>query len=59
MTAQQIKWAEQHDWFVKVGRYHVVGRESLVTGVLVKHDTIEGETLIFTDYQALREWAGY
>lgn len=54
MNLRQVKWAEQHDWFVRsrrdqFGVYTVVCRPSY-----------DGEPVqYFADYQALRAWAGY
>jgi len=51
MTKRQIAWASQHDWF----RFDRDG------SVFVR-DYDENDQLIiveFTDYQALRAWAGY
>lgn len=47
MTTQQIKWAAQHDWFVRQEgeRIVVIEDDGLATWV--------------GTFRALREWAGY
>lgn len=48
MTKQQIRWACQHDWFLRADGI----------GVYVKADDgINCE--YFTDYKDLRLWSGY
>lgn len=64
MTDQQIKWAAQHDWYVG----HGVNVENQLF-IRVKEDTLMQDPEFgttygrdvhdFTDYQALRAWAGY
>ena len=58
MTDQQIKWALGHDW--ALGASHD-GNGVMVLDVEI--DTITGERfeepMCFTDYRALRAWAGY
>ena len=48
MTYLQIKWASQHDWFLTAR-----GNK-----VLVRGDNGEPNKW-FSDYTALRTWAGY
>ena len=52
MTAQQLRWAAQHDWYrgaeLANGRYIVSCYES-ETDQVVK----------FTDFKTLYHWAGY
>lgn len=65
MTKSQAQWASKHDWYasqcihnngnITVYVRNVVSIE-LVPGVYV---TEEQETQSFTDYQKLRDWAGY
>jgi hypothetical protein len=62
MTHKQALWAARHDWYVETirsGEGH---------GLMVKVDNIEknfktGEVtatyLMFTDFEKLKEWAGY
>lgn len=60
MTKQQAEWAKLHDWFVWAtvdasGVYTVTVREE-------SHHVDTGWTTSypkFTDYRALRDWAGY
>lgn len=48
MTDKQIEWASRHDWF-RAG-----------WGLAVEvYDYACSDTLVFTDFQALRRWAGY
>jgi hypothetical protein len=54
MNVRQMKWAEQHDWFIRsrrtpYGTYIVLCRAS--------HAGEENQE--FTDFQELRAWAGY
>jgi hypothetical protein len=54
MTTQQIAWASKHDWFIESNRTS--------TGQIrihVKDDMVAGNTLGFTDFDELTEWAGY
>jgi hypothetical protein len=57
LTKSQVVWASKHDWYL--------GTSSLVTGqvcVLVRNDGYADEVLpilVYTDFQLLREWAGY
>ncbi|MDE2026892.1 MAG: hypothetical protein KGJ07_10500 [Patescibacteria group bacterium] len=55
MTKQQQKWAAQHDWYLGAD-----GNSVLVDEVLVCRDgTVVQSEKSFTDFQALRDWAGY
>jgi hypothetical protein len=54
LTTAEIRWAKQHDWYI--------GATSVSHGlwrVQVRHDTDIDSTQEFTDYQELRNWAGY
>lgn len=57
MTAQQIKWAASHDWFIGV----VADGASVV--VIDAYTTRDGkfhqEHRRFDDFRTLRNWAGY
>ena len=55
MTPKQTRWASQHDWFIESvkldnGSYSVIVRGDV--------DDVADE-LGFTDFQQLKEWAGY
>lgn len=55
MTPKQARWAAQHDWFIESfrlpnGSYAVFVRADI--GDL-------GDELGFTDFQQLKQWAGY
>lgn len=52
MSNQQTVWASTHDWYVQV--VTVDG----VLGVEV-YDSSTEQYLTFTNFQSLREWAGY
>lgn len=52
MTHKQIKWAKQHDWFLRCA---VRDNKKAV----VVADTLVSTEIVFTDYQLLRHWAGY
>lgn len=56
MNKEQMQWAKQHDWFIECW---VNAQNSY--SVLVRHDTAEGQTLVFGhgEYAKLRAWAGY
>lgn len=53
MNKQHIQWASRHDWYIG----HGVDSENRVFIRVVEWET--DTYLDFTDYQALREWAGY
>jgi hypothetical protein len=55
MTTQQIAWASKHDWFIDA----VPSKLSNGLRVHVKDDMLAGNTLVFTDFDELTEWAGY
>ena len=56
MTTQQIAWAKTHDWFIEsiLSKFRGQGLR-----VIVKDDMLAGNTLVFTDFEALKQWAGY
>ncbi len=57
MTKQQIEWAKQHDWFVT--------DDPFLNGVWVQEvmrapdGSYQTSPKHFTDFSALRIWAGY
>lgn len=54
MGIMQVIWAKQHDWYI--------GHDSHAPGkyaVIVRDDMDADNTLIFDNFQDLREWAGY
>jgi len=55
MTNRQIEWASTHDWFHSTnGKGTVLVYERVtVRGVL--HESMR----VFSDFHALRDWAGY
>lgn len=54
MTEQQMRWAEQFDWCVgRVGNEAVVTREHMNDAA----NTVEHRT--WTDFEEMREWAGF
>lgn len=66
MNVNEADWAARHDWYLytfndaghALGELSVCVNESgtkLVDGVSVPYS----ERHVFTDYKALREWAGY
>jgi hypothetical protein len=55
MTKQQIEWAMRHDWYENLVRDNITG-ECIV---VVKDDMVAGNTLVFTDFDKLKQWAGY
>lgn len=52
MTESQLKWASQHDWYVGHGTNV---ENELFIRVRIDYVTTQD----FTDFQALRAWAGY
>lgn len=57
MTRQEVKWAEQHDWFLSAGGTKIHGVVNMY--VQVRDDTQHNAVLIFDSYKKLRAWAGY
>lgn len=63
MTRNQIRWAALHDWFIRadepaVGSYD--GGTVYVRDEVCGPDGVWTETTTaFTDFSALRDWAGY
>lgn len=53
MNEQQVKWAQQHDWF-----FDSVEVEKGLFKVRVESEWSE-EVLEFACFRELREWAGY
>ena len=56
MKIEHTEWASKHDWFISAGV--VASQKGNTWGVLVI-DSITGDFVTITDYQKLREWAGY
>ena len=56
MTQSQIKWAAEHDWFVKAN-----GDEVVVSETMHNHDknTQYDIETSFTSFTELKNWAGY
>lgn len=55
MTARQMRWAAQHDWYNCAGILDDGTYE-----ISVRDDEGEaGAALIFTDFNKLYTWAGY
>jgi hypothetical protein len=55
MNEDQVKWAEHHDWFL----WPTTGGVLVESVCTLKDGTTTKESLNFTDFRALREWAGY
>ena len=54
MTQDQIEWARQHDWFAcahEDGSVEVLEQSEQVDCLLIRRT--------FSDFEELREWAGY
>ena len=55
LNERQITWASQHDWFI----------DADVTGVMVNEILVYSDGTVienvksFSDFKALRDWAGY
>ena len=56
MTKSQIKWAAQHDWFVRSALLPSNGESRERYKVVVNDDGIELNHYVFQD---LKIWAGY
>ena len=60
LTQAQVQWAMQHDWFVRTCRCQPQDNtQGFVIGALVRHDVKEAETMVFTNFEELKAWAGY
>ncbi len=55
MTKQQIEWAQRHDWFIVAIDEETI----LVMDKFVQNGRVYINRLVFADYRALRQWAGY
>tara|TARA_R110000851_G_scaffold53830_1_gene127586 strand:+ start:467 stop:634 length:168 start_codon:yes stop_codon:yes gene_type:complete len=55
MTTQQIVWASKHDWFIEAKVLRITGQ----IRIHVKDGMVAGNTLGFTDFEELKQWAGY
>ena len=53
MKLSHVQWASAHDWFIGFSRTN--DGNYTVTA----YDSMDGEMVEFTDYQELRDWAGY
>lgn len=56
MTPQQIAWAARHDWFVSSAKD---GSVAVVERATLNGEDLPDEILAFSDFRALRVWAGY
>lgn len=60
MTKAQIKWAQQHDWFIRVD--DVMGHQLVVARDFAANDATgqyEAQEVRFHDFKELAHWAGY
>lgn len=53
-TPHQLLWAASHDWFISGDEFSIVCRNDWVKGGKVERDPI-----IHTNFNKLRNWAGY
>ena len=56
MKLSQIGWAKLHDWYRDYKAEPVNGD---MQWSVVAYDSTEDKLVTFTDYQELRNWAGY
>ncbi len=56
MSRDQIAWAARHDWFVSASPSGVV---TVIERASLNGHPLPDEFLTFTDFRALRAWAGY
>ncbi len=54
-TPAQLKWASKHDWYVG-GNLAVIMANHVTADV---HGNVSKEQVEFTNFQSLRDWAGY
>lgn len=65
MTEQQMKWAKLHDWFWSWANNADTGHAYVVTVAETGTKLVDGKSTPyreyhdFSDYKALRDWAGY
>tara|TARA_R110000796_G_C14368721_1_gene413718 strand:+ start:416 stop:610 length:195 start_codon:yes stop_codon:yes gene_type:complete len=59
VTNQQVYWAMQHNWFITTIERRMVSFGDVVNVIIVRCDVIGGKTISFTDFNKLKEWAGY
>lgn len=57
MSKREIEWAQQHDWYLTDHFGGYANGRAILGVVVIDHATLD--ILIFTDYDALRQWAGY
>lgn len=57
MTQKQINWAAQHDWFVRADAE--AGTVTVADRYTIGGLACQGDDVTFTEFRALREWAGY
>jgi hypothetical protein len=57
MTTQQIAWAMKHDWYYYTGTEMASGVN--VVHVWDRHSDGRQYQLHFTNFEALKQWAGY
>ena len=56
MRLSHVEWAAAHDWYRGCAERDT---ESGTVWSVVVVDTTDGLMYAFTDYQELRDWAGY
>lgn len=62
MKHKQAIWASKHDWFIKATYDEALGEHSVTVRdweFNVESRLYDEVSIRFTDYQQLREWAGY
>lgn len=62
MTKQQAEWASKHDWYISTQHVHGEQYKVLVEeGEYLEdgQDSYIYYPVEFTDFQKLKEWAGY
>jgi hypothetical protein len=55
ITLGHVYWAMEHDWYYYSGTNALSGEITIYT----YDDMTPGASLAFTDFQDLRNWAGY
>ncbi len=56
LTAKQITWASQHDWFINYSIVDITD-DGAIGRITVRED--DGEATWIGTFKALKDWAGY
>lgn len=59
LTVSQIKWASQHNWFVRDNGDGTIEVRDIVLGVAGGSHVLDTIITWSGNFRSLREWAGY